>query len=109
MLGRPRLAIFRMQKMILKLAWVKRKAYGFRGRLGMRRGREEKENPVSHQPQRPRTRPYSVEEAAEKAGVDDKTLRKEIEKGKVKAIRMGRRILIPCVPFDALIELGELH
>jgi len=71
--------------------------------------REEKENPVSHQPQRPRTRPYSVEEAAEKAGVDDKTLRKEIEKGKVKAIRMGRRILIPCVPFDALIELGELH
>jgi excisionase family DNA binding protein len=69
--------------------------------------RDEKEELMSEKPERPRTRPYSVEEAAEKAGVDDKTIRKEIERGKVIAIRMGRRILIPCGPFDRLIEQGQ--
>jgi excisionase family DNA binding protein len=64
---------------------------------------------VSQQPERIRTRPYSVEEAAERAGVDDKTIRKEIASGKIKIVRFGRRILIPCGPYDRLIEQGETH
>jgi excisionase family DNA binding protein len=62
---------------------------------------------MSQQPERTRRRPYSVEEAAEKAGVDDKTIRKEIASGKIKVVRFGRRILIPCEPYDRLIEQGE--
>ena len=62
---------------------------------------------MRQQPERARTRPYSVEEAAEKAGVDDKTLRKEIAAGRIIAIRLGRRVLIPRAPFDRLIEEGQ--
>jgi excisionase family DNA binding protein len=62
---------------------------------------------VSQQPERTRTRPYSVEEAAQRAGIDDKTLRKAINDGTVKVVRLGRRVLIPCAPFDRLIEEGQ--
>jgi excisionase family DNA binding protein len=51
--------------------------------------------------------PYSVEEAAAKAGLDDKTVRKGIEQGQIRAVRIGRRVLIPRGPFDRLVEEGE--
>ena len=71
---------------------------------GRSRAAEWKEREVSQQPE---MRPYSVEEAAEKAGVDDKTLRKAINDGTVKAVRLGRRVLVPRAPFDRLIEEGQ--
>jgi len=64
---------------------------------------------MSEQPERSRRRPYSLDEAADRGGVDKKTLRRAIDDGKVKAIRMGRRILIPCGPYDRLIEEGETN
>jgi excisionase family DNA binding protein len=64
---------------------------------------------MSEKPEGARRRPYSVEEAAQKAGVDDKTVRKAIAEGQIIAVRLGRRILIPCAPYDRLIEEGEMH
>jgi excisionase family DNA binding protein len=93
-----------MQKITFFLEWVKRELYELRG---LDPPRDEKEELMSEKPERVRTRPYSVEEAAEKAGIDDKTLRKAIDDGTVVAIRMGRRVLIPCAPFDRLIEQGQ--
>jgi excisionase family DNA binding protein len=53
-------------------------------------------------------RPYSVEEAAEKAGLDSKTVRRAIREGQVVAVRFGRRVLIPRGPYDRLIEEGKV-
>jgi excisionase family DNA binding protein len=64
---------------------------------------------MDQKPERAQGRPYSVEEAADKAGVDDKTVRRAIRDGKVVAIRLGRRVLIPRGPYDRLIEEGEVH
>jgi excisionase family DNA binding protein len=64
---------------------------------------------MSQQPEQALRRPYSVEEAAQKAGVDDKTIRKEIASGKIKVVRLGRRILVCRAPYDRLIEQGETH
>jgi excisionase family DNA binding protein len=50
---------------------------------------------VSQQPESERTQPYTVDEAAEKAGVNKKTVRKGIDDGTIRAIRFGRRVLIP--------------
>jgi excisionase family DNA binding protein len=58
------------------------------------------------QPERAK-RPYSIGEAAEKAGVDKKTVRKGIDDGTIVAVRMGRRILIPSGPYDRLVEEGK--
>jgi excisionase family DNA binding protein len=64
---------------------------------------------VSQQPERARTQPYTVDQAAEKAGVNKKTVRKGIDDGTIKAIRFGRRVLIPRVPFDRLVDEGEIN
>jgi excisionase family DNA binding protein len=64
---------------------------------------------VSQQPERERTQPYTVDEAAEKAGVNKKTVRKGIDDGTIRAIRFGRRVLIPRAPFDRLVNEGEIH
>jgi excisionase family DNA binding protein len=47
---------------------------------------------------------YSVEEGAEKLGVNVKTAYEGIKTGQIPSIRIGRRILIPKVPFDKMLE-----
>lgn len=47
---------------------------------------------------------YSVEEGAEKLGVNVKTAYEGIKAGQIPSIRIGRRILIPKVPFDKMLE-----
>ena len=44
------------------------------------------------------------EEGAEKLGVNVKTAYEGIKTGQIPSIRIGRRILIPKVPFDKMLE-----
>jgi excisionase family DNA binding protein len=47
---------------------------------------------------------YSVAEAAERLGVGSMTLYREIAEGKLPAIRIRDRILVPKVVLDRLVE-----
>jgi excisionase family DNA binding protein len=47
---------------------------------------------------------YSVPEAAQKLGVNVKTAYDGIKAGQIPSIRIGRRILVPIVPFDKMLE-----
>jgi excisionase family DNA binding protein len=47
---------------------------------------------------------YSVEEGAEKLGVNIKTAYEGIKAKQIPSIRIGRRILIPKGPFDKMLN-----
>jgi excisionase family DNA binding protein len=47
---------------------------------------------------------YSVEEGAEKLGVNLKTAYEGSKAKQIPSIRIGRRILIPKIPFDKMLE-----
>lgn len=48
----------------------------------------------------------TLKEAAEICGVDRRTFAKGVEEGSVPSIRLGRRIIIPKMPFIKLLK-GE--
>jgi excisionase family DNA binding protein len=50
----------------------------------------------------------TVDEAAIELGVHHLTLRKAIARGEVRAVRIGRRILIPVSELERLLEGREL-
>lgn len=52
-------------------------------------------------------RPYTVAEAADKAGVNPKTLYEAIKQGQVPTTKIGKRILIPRPAFDRMLAEGN--
>jgi excisionase family DNA binding protein len=46
----------------------------------------------------------SVDEAARMIGVHPLTLRKAIARGEIRAVRVGRRILIPTTEIERLLQ-----
>lgn len=52
-------------------------------------------------------RPYTVAEAAEKAGINVKTAYAAVRLGQWPSIRIGRAIRIPRPAFNRLIETGK--
>jgi excisionase family DNA binding protein len=53
-----------------------------------------------------RERVYSVEQAAQKLGLDKKTVYDAIHDGDLPSIKVGRRILVPAAAFDRLLDEG---
>lgn len=51
----------------------------------------------------------TVAEAAVEIGVHHLTLRKAIARGEIRAVRVGRRILIPKAELDRFLEGRELQ
>jgi excisionase family DNA binding protein len=55
----------------------------------------------------PAERPYTVAQAADKVGVNPKTLYEAIKQGQVPTIKIGKRILIPRAAFDRQLAEGS--
>ena len=51
---------------------------------------------------------YSIAEVAQRFGVSQGLIRLEISRGKMKAGRIGRRVVIPAGEVDRLIEAGTI-
>ncbi len=51
----------------------------------------------------------TVVEAAEEIGVHHLTLRKAIARGEIRAVRVGRRIVIPQAELDRFLQGGRDH
>ena len=51
----------------------------------------------------------SIAEAAARLGIHRQTLRAAIERGDVRAVRVGRRWLIPIAAIDELLEGRRAH
>ncbi len=47
---------------------------------------------------------YTIVEAAARLGIHRQTLRAAIERGDVRAVRIGRRWLVPVAAIDELLE-----
>jgi excisionase family DNA binding protein len=54
-----------------------------------------------------RDRVYSVDEAARKLKIERKTAYVAIQRGEIPSIRIGRRILVPAVAFNRLLDEGS--
>jgi excisionase family DNA binding protein len=55
----------------------------------------------------PDNRVISVDEAAEALGVSRNTAYEAIKKGQLPHIRVGRRIVVPKLAFERLLEQGN--
>jgi excisionase family DNA binding protein len=53
-----------------------------------------------------RDRVYSVDEAAKKLKIERKTAYDAIQRGEIPSLRIGRRILVPAVAFDRMLDEG---
>jgi len=52
---------------------------------------------------------YSVAEAGKRLGLSRGLMYEAIRTGQIPSIRIGRRILIPCVALDRLLEGNETN
>lgn len=52
-------------------------------------------------------RTLTVPEVAEVLGISSDTVYSEIRKGRIPAVRFGRRLLVPCEAIDRLLQVGE--
>ena len=57
----------------------------------------------------PEKRTYSVEEAGKLLGVGRNAAYDAAKRGQIPVIRIGRRLLVPKVAFDLLVENGKLE
>jgi excisionase family DNA binding protein len=61
--------------------------------------------PMEREPQRDRV--YSVEHVAQLLKIERKSAYVAIQRGEIPSIRIGRRILIPVVAFNRLLDEGQ--
>ena len=52
----------------------------------------------------PRTRPYSIDEVADKIGLCRNTVYDLVRKGELPTIRLGKRILVPAPALDRMLN-----
>jgi excisionase family DNA binding protein len=52
------------------------------------------------------SRTYTIDEAAKLAGIGRNLMYEAAARGEVPTIRLGKRILVPKIPFDRMLEHG---
>lgn len=50
---------------------------------------------------------YSVPEVAQRLGIDRNTVYQAVKEGQIPSIRVGRRILVPRLAFERMLENGS--